>query len=109
MQKRTCWEFVPTEVSLAVIPGRRGHAVSKAEMRVKTNTGPDLNIVLHRPRLTAGIHADLNELAADLADVTGVKCFRQPVEGGMVQCRVEFWREDSIEIVGCGDIEGLPE
>jgi len=109
MTERTYWGFIPKEVSLAIISGPR-ETVSKAEMRVKTITGADLNIVLHRPRLTSSIHSDLNELAANLAEVAQVKFFREPSEDGMVRCRVEIWREDNaIESVRCKDIEGLPE
>ena len=108
MQERTYWWFISTEVSLAVIPGPRG-PVSKAKMRVKTSTGAYFNIVLYRPRLTVSIHSDLNELAANLANVTEVKCFREPCDG-IVKCLVDIYREDGLsESISCEDIEGLPD
>ena len=107
MQEKANWPFIPTEVSLKIFSGP-GETVSKAEMRVKTIKGEDL-IVLHGPKLISSSHSDLNELAANLADVTEVMCYREPWEG-IVKCRVDISREDNaFESIWCEDIDGLPE
>lgn len=109
MAKRTYWEFFnPTELTLKIVHGYGG-TVSEAEMHLRTTTGVDLNIVLHRPSLTSDIHSDLTELSGYLTEIDQVQCWRKPRADGTLRCRIEITREDGErESIRCDEIEGLP-